>query len=169
MRKLLIVGAAAAALTVPAFAQPRAPEPPVYEHEEEDYEEQGRYEEERNEDDYGRPAPVLPQPGEVREMAGAMDRLLGAVMDLPIGGIARAIDPYGRSNVPPGATVRDMATRDDPYAEQRIRAGLDGATRGVGAMSEALTRALPVLQRSFEQVSRDMEAAMEQAEIGRPD
>jgi len=154
MRKLLILGAAAAALAVPAFAQP-----PAYD--EDDY----AYEEEVEGPE---PAPVLPHPGEVREIAGAMDRLVGAVMDLPIGGIARAVDPYGANSVPPGATVRDMATRDDPYAEARIRAGIHGATRGVGAMSEALARAMPVLQRSIEQVSRDMEAAIDQADIGRP-
>jgi len=159
MRKLLILGAALI-VAVPAIAQPDYDDRPAPD-------EDVAYEEEW-EEPAEPPAPVLPHPGEVREIAGAMDRLVGAVMDLPIGGIARAVDPYGASNVPPGATVRDMATRDDPYAEARIRGGIQGATRGVGAMSEALARAVPVLQRSFEQVSRDLERAMDEVDAGRP-
>ncbi len=165
MRKLLILGAALI-VAVPVIAQPRYEPRPAPDQEvvyDEDVADDEVYDEPA-----GPPAAVLPHPGEVREIAGAMDRLLAAVMDLPIGGIARAVDPYGTSNVPPGATVRDMATRDDPYAEQRIRAGIQGATRGVGAMSEALARAMPVLQRSFEQVSRDLERAMDEVDAGRP-
>jgi hypothetical protein len=121
--------------------------------------------------DYGRQdrreaGPPVLHPGQARAMAGAMDRLLGAVLDLPIGGIAAAVDPYGRGGYHPGATVRDMATRDDPYAEARMRAGIRGATRGVGAMSEALTRMMPVLQRSIDEVGREIAGAMDEADLG---
>jgi undecaprenyl-diphosphatase len=120
---------------------------------------QGRY-------DQGRGAPPIVQPGQVEAMGGAMDRLVGAVMSLPIGGIAAAVDPYNRGGIHPNATVRDMATRDDPYAEERMRAGIRGATRGVGAMGQALARAMPVLERSIREVEREMEAAMDQVDRG---
>jgi hypothetical protein len=169
MRKLLFLGAALFA-AAPIMAQPSAsdeaaaydaPLPEAMEDDEdwedEDYEGQDR--------DH-LPPPVI-HPGQVEAMGGAMDRLLGAVLNLPIGGIAAAVDPYNRERIPPGATVGDMARRDDPYAEQRLRAGIRGATRGVGAMSHALARMMPVLERSFEQVERELEAAMDQAD-GRP-
>jgi hypothetical protein len=170
MRKLIFLGAAMI-VAAPVFAQSaaydadaryEAPMPQAMTHDEEwDEEGYGGYEQ----DEVG--PPVL-HPGQVEAMGGAMDRLLGAIMNLPIGGIAEAIDPYNRGRIPPGATVRDMASRDDPYAEQRLRAGIRGATRGVGAMSQALARVMPELERSIEQVEREMEAAIGAADIRRP-
>lgn len=172
MRKLLLLGAVL--VTAPLAAQPagyqneRVYDVPMPEAmsdgEEWDGEEWDG--EDYGQDDRGGMAPPVIQPGQVEAMTGVMDRLLGAVMNLPIGGIANAVDPYNRGGYHPNATVRDMATRDDPYAEQRMRAGIRGATRGVGAMSHALARAIPVLERSMQEVSREMEAAMDQADLG---
>jgi hypothetical protein len=168
MRKLLFIGAAVL-VAAPVIAQPaaydddaryEAPLPQAME-EDEDWDAQ-----DDDRDARGRPAPPILHPGQVQAMGGAIDRLLGAVMDLPIGGIAAALDPYGRSRHDPRTTVRDMATRDDPYAEARIRAGVRGATRGVGAMSQALARVMPELERSIDEVGREIEAAMDGADRG---
>ncbi len=168
MRKLLFLGAALV-VAAPVIAQPaardgdaryEAPMPEAMADDEEwDGDEYGRTEQDED-------APPVLHPGQVEAMGGAMDRLLGAIMNLPIGGIAAAVDPYNRGRIPPGATVRDMASRDDPYAEQRLRAGIRGATRGAGALSHALARMMPVLERSIEQVEREMEAAIDQADPG---
>jgi hypothetical protein len=143
MRKSLIAAAALVA-AAPAIAQP------AYD---EDLADEARTE--------------ILDPREVGEMARMMDRLVGAVMDLPIGGIAQALDPEDRGGVRRDETLRDMAERDDPYAEERIRAGIHGATRGIGVMSEALARMMPVLQRSLEEVSRSIETAVDEAVPGR--
>lgn len=169
MRKLLFIGAAVL-VAAPVLAQPTAYEAddayeaPLPEAMEDDEDWDAR---EHDEDQDGLAPPVI-HPGQVQAMGGAMDRLLGAVLDLPIGGIAAAVDPYNRGGIHPRATVRDMATRDDPYAEARMRAGIRGATRGVGAMSQAIARMMPVLQRSFDEVGREIEAAMDQADLGGP-
>jgi hypothetical protein len=168
MRKLLLIGAAML-VAAPLAAQPAAHDnDPAYDAplpeamgDDEDYDR-----EDYDQEDRGEAGPPVLHPGQVRAMGGAMDRLLGAVLDLPIGGIAAAVDPYGRGGYHPGATVRDMATRDDPYAEARMRAGIRGATRGVGAMSEALTRMMPVLQRSIDEVGREIAGAMDEADLG---
>ena len=139
MRKLIIAGAALFA-AAPALAQP-----PVYD---DDYEVRDE-----------RPLDAR----DVGRMAIAMDRMVGAIMDLPVGGIAAAVDPLGRGGVHPRDTVRDLTERDDPYAEQRIRAGIRGTARGVGAMSESFARMLPVLRRSIDEMSRSVEAAMDEA------
>ena len=169
MRKLLFLGAML--IAAPLAAQPAGPrddrgyDAPMPEamSDEEDWDE-----EDYGQDVRGGMAPPVLHPGQVEAMGGAMDRLLGAIMNLPIGGIAAAIDPYNRGRIPPGATVRDMASRDDPHAEQRLRMGIRGATRGVGAMSQALARVMPELERTIEQVEREMDAAMNAADIGRP-
>jgi len=158
MRKMLILGAALLA-AAPLAAQPgRYDERPVT-RAPADGEDWGQ-------EDFGRGAPPVLDPRQMQAMAGAIDRLLGAVMDLPIGGIAAAVDPHNRGGYHPGATVRDMATRDDPHAEARMRAGIHGATRGIGAMSQALTRVMPVLERSLAEVGREIEAAIDAADLG---
>lgn len=140
MRTFIIAGAALFA-AAPALAQP-----PVYE---DDYEVRDE-----------RPLDAR----DVGRMAQAMDRMVGAIMDLPVGGIAAAVDPLGRGGVHPRDTVRDLAERDDPYAEQRIRAGIRGTAHGIGAMTESFARMLPVLRRSIDEMSRSVEAAMDEAE-----
>lgn len=105
---------------------------------------------------------------DVARMGRAMERMVGALMDLPVGGIAAAIDPLGRGGVHPDDTVRDLAERDDPYAEQRIRAGIRGTASGIGAMSEALARMMPVLRRSIDDIRRSVDAAMDEADDREP-
>lgn len=141
MRKLLITGAILFA-AAPAFAQA------VY-----------------DEDLDARIADAA-DPRQIGETALVMDRLVGAVMDLPIGGIVAAVDPYGRGGYRRDDTVRDMASRDDPYVEERLRAGIHGTARGFGAMSQALARIMPVLQHSIREVERSVEQALDETRYG---
>lgn len=142
MRKLLVAAAFLAAAS-PALAQP------AYE------------------DDWDDEAPAVRfDAREVDRMAGSLDRLVGAIMDLPVGGIAAAVDPLGRGGIYPSDTVRDIATRDDPRAEARIRGNIRATTRGVQAMSRSIERMMPVLRHSFEQISNDLRVAIDQAEAG---
>ena len=105
---------------------------------------------------------AMPSPGEIQEMGVAMDRMIGALMTIDVGPIIDAADPdrrnpeYGH----PGRTVGEMGRRDDPYFEQRMRAGVQGATAGIGQMIGAFARAAPQLQRSIEEMSRSIEGAM---------
>ncbi len=144
MRKLIIAGAALFA-AAPVLAQP-----PVYD---DDYD--VRDERPLDRRDIGR-------------MAGAMERMVGAILDLPVGGIAAAVDPLSRGGVHPRDTMRDLAERDDPYVEQRIRAGIRGTAHGVGAMSDSLARMLPVLRRSIDEMSRSVEDAIDEAQDREP-
>jgi hypothetical protein len=176
MRKLLIIGGAVLFAAVPVLAQPPAVEPPPPTDRADD-EGRGRgddriHEDERDYDDAADYAPLdeelaaVADPREVARMGVAMDRLLGAVMDLPIGGIVEAVDPYGRSGYRRGDTVRDMASRDDHYFEERLRAGIRGSTRSVAVMSRALARMMPVMQESIREVERSVEEALDES---RPD
>jgi len=154
MRKFLIAAAALGAFSAPAFAQPYEPGEPV------------PYQEEFEEEFEGEDAFVL-DPAEIGRMAGVMDRMVGALMNLPIGGIAEAVDPLGRSGIGRGDTLRDVAGREDPFVEERIRAGIQGATRGLGAMSQAMQRMMPALRRSLDEISRSFEDAMAEVDQGR--
>jgi hypothetical protein len=155
MRKILFAGAALA-LAAPAVAQQPVASATGYD---DAYEaEADRGYDDYVTDDRGE-APVL-DGRDVAEMGQTMDRLVGAVMDLPIGGIVAAVDPEGRSAHRRNETVRDMATRGDPEAEARIRGGIHASTAGIGAMSEALAQMMPVFRRSMEEMERSMDRAM---------
>lgn len=105
---------------------------------------------------------ALPSPGEIRDMGVAMDRMIGALMTIDVGPIMDAADPqrrnpdYGR----PGRTLGDMGRRDDPYFDQRVRAGVRGATVGLEQMVGAFATIAPQLERSIEEMSRSIEGAM---------
>lgn len=138
MRKLLIT-AASLAFAAPAVAQPYPyPEAPGEEVVRE-----------------------LPSTHEVEAMGHVMERMVGAVMDMPVGGIVEAMEP-GRyhSEAERNRTVRDFATRDDPYAEARMRGSIDAITGQMGLMTEQLAALIPVLSRSMIDLERRMEEAM---------
>ena len=136
MRKLIIAGAALFA-AAPALAQPGA------------YHDEYEARDERPIDarDIGR-------------MANAMDRMVGAILDLPVGGIASAAIRSAAAAFIPGNGPGPWDERDDPYAERAIRAGIPARREGSGAMTESFARMLPVLRRSIDEMSRSFEAAM---------
>jgi hypothetical protein len=105
---------------------------------------------------------ALPSPGEIQEMGVAMDRMIGALLTIDVGPIMDAADPqrrnpdYGR----PGRTLGEMGRRDDPYFDQRVRAGVHGAANGLQQMVGAFATVAPQMQRSIEEMSRSIEDAM---------
>ena len=164
MRKLLFLGAML--IAAPLAAQPAGPrddrgyDAPMPEamSDEEDWDE-----EDYGQDVRGGMAPPVLHPGQVEAMGGAMDRLLGAIMNLPIGGIAAAIDPYNRGRIPPGATVRDMASRDDPYFEERLRDSLQRNGADMGRAMEQIAIAAPALRRALGEVERSVERSIDES------
>lgn len=141
MRKTLIGIAALAALSAPAAAQ-------------EPYD--SRYG-----DEYARDvARALPEPEELQQMAWSVDRLIGALLEVDIAPVLDAADPGRRSQGE--RTLGEMAGRDDPYFEERLRSNLYGVTAGMGRMMEAFAVVTPVLARSIEQMEREIEAAAEE-------
>ena len=105
---------------------------------------------------------ALPGPGEIREMTGAMDRMIDALLTIDVGPIMDAADPQRRNpdHGRPGRTLGDLGRRDDPYFDQRVRAGVHGAAEGLEQMVGAFATVAPQLQRSIEEMSRSIEGAM---------
>jgi hypothetical protein len=106
---------------------------------------------------------AIPPAEAVEEIGFAMDRVLGAVLDVDIGPIMDAVDPYRRGGGyrhEGERTVRDMAGRDDPYFEDRLRHSLYGVTANMGGMMEALAVVAPVMRRSLADLERNVGEAM---------
>ena len=136
MRKLIIAVTALAA-AAPAFAQP--------------------YSDPRDEEIVRH----LPPPHEVERIGDALGAATEALMDVDVGPLADALDPYHRRyRHGRRETLGDLAGRRDPYARERMRAEIGAVTVGLGAAVQSMAVMTPILRRSLEDATRRMEEAL---------
>ena len=106
----------------------------------------------------GPPAAQAPRLSEqVQEYAPAIDRSADALLNLDIGPILDAVDPYGAHH---RRTLRDMARRNDPDFERRMHATIYGTAATMGRAADVVAAAQPALRHAINQFERDMAAAM---------
>ena len=111
----------------------------------------------------------LPPPGEVERMGDAIGRTTDALMDIDVGPLADAVDPYNRRyRHGRRETLGDLASRRDPYARERIRDEIGAVTIGLGAAMEQVAIMTPVLRRSLDESIRRMEDAIARGRYARP-
>lgn len=102
----------------------------------------------------------LPSPEVMDRAARTVDAVVGAVMNVPVGPIVEAANPGRKlSKRERSQTVRDVATRDDPYAEERMRREMGAITAGMGDMAVQLAVITPILRQTVEDAQRRIEAA----------
>ncbi len=104
----------------------------------------------------------LPHPGEVEAMAGAAGRAAEAVLDVPIGGVVRAIDPTRR--VHRDDTIADVSR--DPYLRDRIRDSVDDAAIGLSGVMAQVAVVAPALRRSLADPERNLDRAINDGRRG---
>ena len=100
-----------------------------------------------------------PSGAEIEAIAPALDRATGAMLNIDVGPLLDALDPYGRHAGP--RTLGDIARRDDPYFEQRLRGRIYGTTAAMARMADAFAAAEPALRRSLFEIEREIENAVE--------
>lgn len=110
--------------------------------------------------DLDRAGDMLSSPIAQELAAAQMSRMLAALMDIRIDGIAKAMEPLDRGRMSDdlegGRTLGDLAERDDPYFEDRMRDKTRAAVGTMGALAKAMAVALPELERA----ARRMEDAL---------
>lgn len=142
MRKLLIATAASLLLAAPAAAQ----DDPVY-----DVELDADI------------AAEIPSGEEIEAMAPGIDRMTGALLDVDVGPVLEAADPYRRRHWRGRRTLGDLAGRDDPYFEARLRDSIYGTTAGMAAMMDAFAAATPAVSRSLREAERAIDRAIRES------
>lgn len=100
----------------------------------------------------------LPHPYDVEAAGDKLGAAVGAILNVPIGGVVGAIDPAAR--VDPRTTIGDMAGRDDPDFEARTQDEVAGLSTKAADMVRGLSAAAPVLQRSLVQLERELARAL---------
>jgi hypothetical protein len=110
----------------------------------------------------------LPPPHEVERIGDSLGRATDDLMDVDIGPVVDALDPYNRRYRRGPETLGDLAGRRDPYARERMRAEISAVTIGLGAAVEQIAVMTPILRRSLEDATRRMEDAMARGRYARP-
>ena len=141
MHKLLIALAASAALAAPASAHDPLHDPAAD----------------------ARLVESLPSSADVEAIAPVIDRSVDAMLELDVGPLMDAADPYARNPGygRPGRTLRRMGRRDDPYFDRRIRSSIYGTTAELGRMMDSFALAAPALRRSMVEFERGIAAAVD--------
>jgi len=105
----------------------------------------------------------IPPGAEVEAMAPAIDRAADAMLDLDVGPIIDAADPYRPPYARRHRTLRQIGRRDDPYFEQRLRGTIYGTTAAMARMMDAIAAAEPAMRRSFLEMQRGVADAVRAA------
>ncbi len=113
---------------------------------------------------------AIPPGEEIEAMAPMMDNMVDAFLQVDVGPLIDAADPYRRrlDHGVPGRTVGELAGRDDPYFEDRVRSSIYGVTSDMGRMMDALALAAPAMRRSLREFERGIEGAIVDYERRRP-
>jgi hypothetical protein len=111
----------------------------------------------------------LPPPAEVERIGDSLGAAADAIMDVDVGPIADALDPYHRRyRHGRRETIGDLYGRRDPYARERMRAEIGAVTVGLGAAMREVAIMTPALRRSLEEATRRMEDAIARGRYARP-
>jgi hypothetical protein len=98
--------------------------------------------------------------------ANAVDRMVGAIMALPVGDLAAPFDPYGRTPYGPGTTLGDMTRRGDPDADARMHQDVRNAARMAHALTDSMVRAAPAVRQSVRQLEQSLIGIIAAASAG---
>lgn len=102
-------------------------------------------------------ADEMSRPENVKKIANIVEDIAGAMMDMPVGQMAAAIEKASpgilKSSIPANATVADLAGKDADKLPREFAT----KTRDMMAMAGSFARVFAELLPQFERMSKDME------------
>lgn len=106
-------------------------------------------------------ADKLNNPATQKAMSGAVEAVVGALLDMRVDGVAKALEPLnkGKPIKMKGRTLREMAARDEPDLDKKIAGGSRAAVVGMGALAQALATMLPQLEQAMDKMGDAVERA----------
>jgi hypothetical protein len=100
----------------------------------------------------------LPSPDQVEDMADVAGSAAEAILDVPIGGVVRAIDPSRR--VRRDDTIADVVGQDDPYLRERVRDSVGGLAVGMQDMISQVAIVAPELRRALAGIEESLDRSL---------
>jgi hypothetical protein len=121
-----------------------------------------------HDEDFARP---LPSSRDVAAMAPVLDRMVGALLEVDVGPVMDAADPYARhpGYGRPGRSLGALGRSRDPWFDRRWRDALYGGTAEIGVMMDSFAAAAPALRRSMREVENSIAGAVEEYRARRAD
>ena len=112
-------------------------------------------------DDLAQMGKQLSDPRSQAAISGGLMAMIGALMDMRIDGIAKALEPMngGKPLRTKGKTIREIADRRDPNFEQKLEGGSKAMVAGAGAMATALSVMLPQLEAAMDKAKEEVDRA----------
>ena len=100
---------------------------------------------------------VLDDPRNEKVMNSIMNVLTDALLDLPVGEIEAATQGRAATPAEKKLTVRDVARRDDPEFEAKLKGRLAQSGPAIRQSMKSLAASLPALAKSFEDAGKAIE------------
>ena len=113
---------------------------------------------------FAQPAPQLPpeltDPATAQRLAGAMQAVSNAFLNMRVGDIQAALEGRPATPTERNMTVRDMARRDDPDFDRHFEHNMAKVGPTMQRSMQALNQTLPVVMHDLKDVQRSLERAV---------
>jgi hypothetical protein len=113
---------------------------------------------------FAQPAPQLPpeltDPATAQRLAGAMQAVSDAFLNMRVGDIQAALEGRPATPAERNMTVRDMARRDDPDFDRHFAHNMAKVGPTMQRSMQALNQTLPVVMHDLKDVQRSIERAV---------
>lgn len=110
------------------------------------------------------PAPQLPpeltDPATAQRLAGAMQAVSDAFLNMRIGDVRAALEGRPASPAESNMTVRDFARRDDPDFDRHFQHNMAKVGPTMQRSMQALNQTLPVMMRDLKDAKKSLERAI---------
>ena len=103
--------------------------------------------------------PELTDPATIHQLAGALDELSRALMNIRVGEARAALEGREASPQEKNLTVRDMARRDDPNFDRNLQRQIAQVGPTMHRGVTALNQALPEVMQSLHEAKKSIERA----------
>jgi hypothetical protein len=104
--------------------------------------------------------PELTDPRTADRLAGAMQSMSDALLDLKVGGMQAALEGRKPTEAEKKLTVRDLARRDDPQADRHLQERIAEAKPMIEQSIRAMNEALPEISRTLAEARKSIERAI---------
>jgi len=104
--------------------------------------------------------PELTDPATAQRLAGAMQALSHALLNMRVGEMQAALEGRPATPAERNVTVRDLARRDDPDFDRHFEHKMAKVGPTMQRSMQALNQALPVMMRDLKDAQKSLERAV---------